>query len=547
MPERKTAAERKAKTRSDPAIPAGPPDPAGNSVKILIVDDKADKAMALESLLLDLKQDIIKARSGEEALRELLRDDFAVILLDVKMPNMDGFETAQMIRSRKSSEHTPIIFITAYNDGETDMARGYALGAVDYIFSPVIPEVLRAKVMVFIDLYRKTRQVRAQGEQLRLAAEQRAVSVQLRLDSLLNRLDVGVFRTDVDGLLIEANPAFYRLLGLSPTVNNVNLHDLYVHPAERDQVIAKVLASEQVQRLPVRMRRGDGQHLWVSMTKTLISGENGGKLLEGMVEDVTARKEAEEVLIRKSEELARSNAELEQFAYVASHDLQEPLRMLSAYSSLLSKRYASQLDAKAQEFLGYTVEGAVRMQGLINDLLAYSRAGAREARADSMDFEVALDRCLFNLQTAIQEAGAVVTHDPLPKAAGDELLLTQLLQNLIANGIKFRTEPPRIHVSARHVDGAWEVSVADNGIGIDPEHHERIFGIFQRLHPRDRFGGTGIGLAVCRKVVQRHGGRIWVDSEVGKGSTFRFTVPDQSALEPTSSHGVERLGGAAAE
>ncbi|MBA3683817.1 MAG: response regulator [Planctomycetes bacterium] len=546
MSERRGASERKARTRSGSTAPAGAPSPAGDPVNILIVDDKADKAMALESLLFDLNQNIIKARSGEEALRELLRGEFAVILLDVKMPGMDGFETAQMIRARKSSEHTPIIFITAYNDGETDMARGYALGAVDFIFSPVVPEVLRAKVAVFIDLYRMTRQVRMQGEQLRLAAEQRAVSVQMRLDSLLNRLNVGVFRTDLDGRLVEGNPAFFRLLGLASASTDVNLHDLYVNPAERDAVVAKVMAEEQVQGLAVRMRRGDGQHLWMSMTKTLIEDPPGTKLLQGLIEDVTARKEAEDVLIRKSEELARSNAELEQFAYVASHDLQEPLRMLSAYSSLLSKRYANQLDEKAQEFLGYTVEGAVRMQSLINDLLSYSRAGARDTRAQLVDFEVVLDRCLFNLQAAIQEAQATVTHDPLPKIAGDEVLLAQLIQNLVANGIKFRSQPPRIHVSASKVGEVWEFSVRDNGIGIDPEHHDRIFGIFQRLHPRDRFGGTGIGLAVCRKVVERHGGKIWLESAVGQGSTFHFTLPDRQADQLEPAQGVDHVGATSA-
>ncbi|MBI3604091.1 MAG: hypothetical protein HY205_06540 [Nitrospirae bacterium] len=235
--------------------------------------------------------------------------------------------------------------------------------------------------------------------------------------------------------------------------------------------------------------------------------------------------QTEQQLAQRAEELGRSNAELEQFAYVASHDLQEPLRMVASFTQLLGKRYKGRLDADADEFIGYAVDGATRMQQLINDLLAYSRVGTRGKEFAPTSGEAVLDRALQNLKLAIEDSGAVVTHDPLPTVLGDEGQLVQLFQNLIGNAVKFRgTETPRVHVSAESRDGDVVFSVRDNGIGIDPQFTDRIFLIFERLHQQEQYPGTGIGLAICQKIVQRHGGRIEVESQPGKGTTFRFTV-----------------------
>lgn len=247
------------------------------------------------------------------------------------------------------------------------------------------------------------------------------------------------------------------------------------------------------------------------------------RALVNMLEDIEAeRVRAEQAKLL----LARSNAELEQFAYVASHDLQEPLRMISSYVQLLSRRYKGRLDTDADEFIAYAVDGTLRMQQLINDLLAYSRVGTRGKPPMPTSFEDVLSKAMANLKMAIVESGVEVTHDPLPTAYADELQMVQLFQNLIGNAIKFRgKEKPQVHVSATPEGKEWVFSVCDNGIGIDPQFHDRIFVLFQRLHGREEYPGTGIGLTIAKKIVERHGGRIWLESEPGKGTTFYFTIP----------------------
>jgi len=242
--------------------------------------------------------------------------------------------------------------------------------------------------------------------------------------------------------------------------------------------------------------------------------------LEAKVQERTA--ELKEV----NASLLYSNRELEQFAYVASHDLQEPLRAVNSYAQLLARKYQGNLDAKADKYLGYIMEGATRMQQLINDLLDFSRVGTRGRPLQPTACEAVLSQVLDHLQVAIAENQALVTHNPLPTVMGDETQLVQVFQNLIANAIKFRREqPPQVQISAVQQDNVWVFSVRDNGIGMEAEYFERIFIIFQRLHSRAEYPGTGIGLAACKKIVERHGGRIWVESALGVGSTFYFTIP----------------------
>jgi PAS domain S-box-containing protein len=254
-----------------------------------------------------------------------------------------------------------------------------------------------------------------------------------------------------------------------------------------------------------------------------------GRIYTAVLRDATDRRTAQEALARQAEELARSNADLEQFAYVASHDLQEPLRMVASYTQLLARRYGDKLDQDAHEFIGFAVDGVTRMQALINDLLAYSRVGTRGGAFSRVPVETVVERVRASLARAIEESGALVSHDPLPAVTGDPTQLLQLFQNLIQNGIKFRhpDSPPEIHIGVSDQGAVWHFSVRDNGIGIAPEYQERIFVIFQRLHPRSEYPGTGIGLSICKKIVERHGGRIWVESESDAGSTFHFTLPKE--------------------
>jgi PAS domain S-box-containing protein len=271
----------------------------------------------------------------------------------------------------------------------------------------------------------------------------------------------------------------------------------------------------------------EGRLHYISVNGEPVFDERGGfRGYRGTGRDITARRVAAEQLKAAHDELARSNAELEQFAYVASHDLQEPLRMVASYTQLLGKRYGDRLEGDAQEFMGYIVDGAGRMKQLIEDLLAYSRVGTRGRAFARVKLDAVVARARTNLRAALEESGAVLTQDPLPEVEGDEPQLVQLLQNLIGNAIKFRGKAePRIHVSAAESKNELEITVRDNGIGIEPQYFARIFMVFQRLHDKGRYPGTGIGLAICKKVVDRHGGRIRVESETGKGSRFIFTLP----------------------
>ena len=272
-------------------------------------------------------------------------------------------------------------------------------------------------------------------------------------------------------------------------------------------------------------RRKDGSEFPIEiMLSPLQSVE--GTVVTAAIRDISTRKEAEAQLQRKVEELSRSNEELEQFAYIASHDLQEPLRMVASYTQLLSRRYKGKLDSDADEFIFFAVDGASRMQRLIQDLLAYSRVGTQGKRLLNISSETALEQALFNLRGAIKDCGALVTHDPLPPVMADEIQLTQLFQNLVGNALKYQNrEVPAIHISVRkNGRSTWKFAVRDNGIGIDSKYFERIFGMFQRLHKREEFAGTGIGLAICKKIAERHGGTISVESEPGLGSTFYFCL-----------------------
>jgi PAS domain S-box-containing protein len=337
-----------------------------------------------------------------------------------------------------------------------------------------------------------------------------------------------------DGRIIDMNASYCRLLGYEPeeaigrTVFELNL---YVDPHERAALVQTIRAEGRVRERETLLRTKSGALREVLWSLETFDTQGQACILTTAV-DITARKQAENMLRQTAEELRRSNAELEQFAYVASHDLQEPLRAVAGMVQLLQQRYGGQLDARADQYITHAVEGANRMQTLINDLLAFSRLGTRRQQFAPTAVADALRAALANLAVAIHETGASVTYADLPTVQADATQLTQLLQNLIGNAIKFRgDQPPAIHIGAERLANAWQISVRDNGIGIDPQYFERIFVVFQRLHTRRAYPGTGIGLALCKKIVERHGGRIWVDSTPGQGTVFSFTLPDRKASD----------------
>jgi PAS domain S-box-containing protein len=271
-------------------------------------------------------------------------------------------------------------------------------------------------------------------------------------------------------------------------------------------------------------QRHDGTEFPVEISLSPMHA-SAGTFVISSIRDISQRKQVEQQLRETAADLARSNAELEQFAYVASHDLQEPLRMVASYTQLLARRYAGKLDSDADEFIGFAVDGAKRMQDLINDLLAYSRVGTRPLQVQDVDSQELVDGVVADLAAAVSDAEATIVYAGLPVVRGDQTQLRQLFQNLITNAIKFRgARSPEVRITAEPHGNDWQFGVHDNGIGIEPQYLERIFVLFQRLHTRAEYPGTGIGLAICKKIVERHDGRIWVDSEPGEGTTFRFTL-----------------------
>jgi PAS domain S-box-containing protein len=388
-----------------------------------------------------------------------------------------------------------------------------------------------------------TRELLDRERSERASLEQKLLAAETQYGTLIEQIPAVIYTQEVDE---SDNPKAVTyisrrvedMLGYSPEEEMADpehwIHKL--HPDDREWVIAE---DERTDRtgdpfsVEYRQIAKDGSVVWIRDEAVLVRDPDGRPLYwQGVQYDVTESKEASAELERQARELERSNEELEQFAYIASHDLQEPLRMVSSYTQLLARRYGDKLDEDAREFIGYAVDGAERMHTLINDLLRFSRVETRGREFVPTDLGWVLEAALANLRVAVEESGAQVTWDAMPTVRGDEVQLVQLFQNLVGNAIKFRREePPRVHVGVRKEGAWWEISVRDNGIGIDEPYVDRIFVIFRRLHGKSEYQGTGIGLAICKKIVERHGGRIWVESRPGVGSTFLFTLPAAEGVE----------------
>jgi PAS domain S-box-containing protein len=368
-------------------------------------------------------------------------------------------------------------------------------------------------------------------EKARKQAEEALRETRDHLDRLIDYANAPIIVGGPDLRITRFNRAFERLTGYTSD-EVVGKQPGFLFPDEKREEslerLARISGGENLELAEITILRKDGDVRVALWNSAKIYSEDGKTLVAIIAQgqDITERVEAETKLKKYTQDLERSNKELEQFAYVASHDLQEPLRMVASYVQMLRRRYEDKLDDDANDFINFAVDGATRMQNLINDLLAFSRISTRGKPFEATDTENIMDQILSNLEIAIEESGASVTHDPLPIVMADPSQLTQLLQNLISNGIKFHGDhPPKVHISAQRKDDVWVFSVKDNGIGIEKQYFDRIFVIFQRLHGKTEYSGTGIGLAVCNRIVARHGGSIWLESEPGNGTTFYFTIP----------------------
>ncbi len=515
-------------------------------VNILLVDDRADKLLALQAVLKDLNQNVVVARSGKEALRQLLQTEFAVILLDVSMPGMDGFETASLIRKRAATEHTPIIFVTSLNQSENQISRGYQLGAVDYILSPIIPTVLRSKVAVFVELYKRTEQIKQQGERLRQLEEE---SFTRRLNEAVDRLEAETKRNRFftlapdmlgighfeDGRLLQVNSAWEKTLGYTEDeLKRVHPFD-FMHPDDRamaQEKASSLIRGSAVDYFETRIRHKDGSYRWIGWTAAAFHAE---KLVYIFGRDVTQRKTNEQKieslnsqLKQRVQELTDINSELEAFSYSISHDLRAPLRSMQGFADALLEEQGERLDDVGREYARRVVNSAKYMDALLNDLLDYSKLSRAELEREPVDLRKEMAELVDQLENDVRKKNAQIELE-----LGSETVsahpgtLRQILANLVCNALKFvhPERPPVVRIRSEPRNGAVRIWVEDNGIGIAPEHCDRIFRLFERLHTAQSYPGTGIGLALVRKGAERMSGCAGVDSELERGSRFWVELP----------------------
>ncbi len=523
---------------------------ADDEEKELLKEVAGDMAFALHNMELEEARKIAeKALAKSERKYHLLADNsidciwqlnrnLEFTYVNPAILRMLGFTPDEWIGSSLSEYCSPETLEFMSGLAKAELAKGQELTIVIFetqLFHKnggTVPVEITSRVLFDEDGYPAGFQGSARDITERKEAEDALRESEAQFRNLLECIpNVAVYGYGPNGTIHYWNKASEAVYGYTGgAAIGKNIFDLIIPPELRDVMREAIEHGAQTGDMPapseLSLMRKDGALAPVFSSHVVLKRHGREPELFSVDVDLVERRYVEARLRRAVDDLKRSNEELEQFAYVASHDLQEPLRMVSSYMQLLKRRYEGKLDSDANDFIGFAVDGASRMQTLIQDLLIYSRVGTRGKPFEPTNCEDVLGQVLMNLDIAIDEGGAVVTHDPMPTVVADSSQLAQLFQNLIGNAIKFHgDEPPRVHVAAEQKGDEWEFSVADNGIGIDPEFFERIFVIFQRLHGRDEYSGTGIGLAVCKKIVERHGGRMWVESEQGRGATFYFTIP----------------------
>jgi PAS domain S-box-containing protein len=492
-------------------------------LRVLIVEDSEDDTLLL---LRELGQGGLGAvhervETAQEMSAALERQTWDIGLADYNLPQFSATDALKMVQDRDLD--LPFIIVSG-SIGEAAAVAILKAGANDFISKFDLARLVPAIERELRDADAR-RERRRMAEALRASEERLAGILELAADAIISvdeAQQITRFNAAAERVFgYQAEEVLGQPLDLLLPERFAQAHRQHIRDFAEGAEVARRMGEHQ----ELRGRRKDGSEfpLEASISKLVQGGET---VFTTILRDITERVEVEERLKQRTEALARSNAELQQFAYVASHDLQEPLRMVSSFTQLLAKRYQGKLDAQADEYIAFAVDGAARMQVLINDLLLYSRVETQGQPFAPTDSGEVLAAALTNLKIALEESEAVVTHDPLPIVMSDETQLGQVFQNLIANAIKFRNEiPPEVHISARKTEDYWLFSVRDNGIGIAPEFFERIFIIFQRLYTKEEYPGTGIGLAVCKRIVERHRGRIWVESQPGEGATLYFTLP----------------------
>lgn len=548
------ARTRTSRKRNNSAVPV-PPAPAlltahpvsatADKIEILIVDDTPEKLLALDAALDELDLQVVKAYSGREALRLVLQRDFAVILLDVNMPGMDGFETAQLLRQRPANAHTPIIFVTAFSTGETEIFRGYALGAVDYLFTPVTPDVLRSKVSVFVELAKRNREIARQAEALRRAEEAR---LQQQLEQATARIEWETRRnhffrlsiellaiTDYRAVFTQTNPTWERALGYTAEQLAGRPILEFIHPddhAGMNEALAKITQAESSLYFETRFRAATGDYHWLGWTIAPFAAEG---LLYVFARDITERRAREDEINRLNDSLQKTatnlqtmNHELEAFSYSLAHDLRTPLRAITTYSEVLLTDEAAGLQPEATRIVQSVHRNSMRMLQLMDDFLGFFRVARKEPKRELVNVHAIVREAITATQPDKGKRHVEFVVGELPPVKGDTAMLLQVFVNLLSNAVKFSAtrELARIEIDCDTACTPPVFRVRDNGVGFDMKYSNKLFGVFERLHAREAFDGTGIGLATVQKIVQRHGGTIWAEAAVDQGATFYFTLPD---------------------
>jgi len=488
-----------------------------NRLRVLLVDsDPNDRALAALVLRRELSEfDVEEAGDALVLAARLPRGGYAVVVTEYRLAWGDGL---QVLESVKSLDPDCPVVLFASAGSEAVAAEGLRRGLAAYLVKGSAG---------YLELPAAVRRVVERSAELRASREASA-----SYQRLTEELALGTFTAGTDGRLSRASPPMARILGFEKPdlVVGQNLADFLSDETLQAQVLASMARGREVRDLEAGVRRPGGDLAWVSLTAWPVVDAAAGVIrYEGAVQDISGRRQAERELSERATVLGRSNEELQQFAYVISHDLQEPLQLISRYGRLLANHGATAADEDASRYLAHLLQCTDQMQGMINDVLAYARVDTQAKPFAPVDFVEVVTKAMANLKAAVDESGGQVGWERLPVLAADEAQMVQLFQNLIGNALKFRRGTPQVRVFAVEEAKRCTFAVADNGIGIPQEHLERIFGMFQRLHTAAEYPGTGIGLAICKRIVERHGGRIWAVSEPGQGSTFCFTIPENLA------------------